>query len=515
MPKERRSRRRPQPIIRWVSLTLTLLALCQPIQTWRCSLSLGNQQWMTTYNQEAKFFISIDHILEAHNQSPFCPRSPRYTLDFVNGYPKIYWPPPQGRRRFGARAMVTYDCEPRCPYVGADHFDCPHWDNASQADQGSFYVNHQTLFLHLKQCHGIFTLTWEIWGYDPLITFSLHKIPDPPQPDFPQLNSDWVPSVRSWALLLNQTARAFPDCAICWEPSPPWAPEILVYNKTISSSGPGLALPDAQIFWVNTSLFNTTQGWHHPSQRLLFNVSQGNALLLPPISLVNLSTASSAPPTRVRRSPVAALTLGLALSVGLTGINVAVSALSHQRLTSLIHVLEQDQQRLITAINQTHYNLLNVASVVAQNRRGLDWLYIRLGFQSLCPTINEPCCFLRIQNDSIIRLGDLQPLSQRVSTDWQWPWNWDLGLTAWVRETIHSVLSLFLLALFLLFLAPCLIKCLTSRLLKLLRQAPHFPEISFPPKPDSDYQALLPSAPEIYSHLSPTKPDYINLRPCP
>nr|NP_777386.1 p30 TM [Bovine leukemia virus] len=134
---------------------------------------------------------------------------------------------------------------------------------------------------------------------------------------------------------------------------------------------------------------------------------------------------------------------------------------------------------------------------------------------SLCPTINEPCCFLRIQNDSIIRLGDLQPLSQRVSTDWQWPWNWDLGLTAWVRETIHSVLSLFLLALFLLFLAPCLIKCLTSRLLKLLRQAPHFPEISFPPKPDSDYQALLPSAPEIYSHLSPTKPDYINLRPCP
>ena len=129
--------------------------------------------------------------------------------------------------------------------------------------------------------------------------------------------------------------------------------------------------------------------YYHPASRLEDEYTQG----------------------RFKREPVS-LTLAMLMGVGLTaevGTGAAALTEGRQEMQSLRDVVNENLRTLEKSMDALEKSLTSL-SVVLQNRRGLDLLFLKEG--GLCAALKEECCFYA-DHKGIVR-DSMQKLRERL-----------------------------------------------------------------------------------------------------
>ena len=129
--------------------------------------------------------------------------------------------------------------------------------------------------------------------------------------------------------------------------------------------------------------------YYHPASRLEDEYTQG----------------------RFKREPVS-LTLAMLMGVGLTvGVGTGAAALTEgrQEMQSLRDVVNENLRTLEKSMDALEKSLTSL-SVVLQNRRGLDLLFLKEG--GLCAALKEESCFYA-DHTGIVR-DSMQKLRERL-----------------------------------------------------------------------------------------------------
>lgn len=175
---------------------------------------------------------------------------------------------------------------------------------------------------------------------------------------------------------------------------------------------------------------------------------------------------------RAKREPITAVTLGLLLRMGGIGITTRIGIgttayLQGQGIAQLQAAINQDLQTLENSISLLEQSLTSLSEVVLQNRRGLDFLFLKDG--GLCAALREECYFYSghsgVIKDSMAKLRErLHKRQKDYEAQQGWFEGW-FNRSPWMTTLISTLMGPLLILLLLLTFGPCIL----NRLLQFIK----------------------------------------------
>lgn len=160
------------------------------------------------------------------------------------------------------------------------------------------------------------------------------------------------------------------------------------------------------------------------------------------------------------------MTLAVLLGVGAAGAGTGITSLvlSNKYYSDLRMSIDEDLERLETAISHLQQSLSSLAEVVLQNRRGLDLLLLQQG--GLCAALKEECCFYMdhsgVIKDSMSKVREgLEKRRKQRESEQSWFANW-FATSPWLTTLLPSILGPFLGFLLVLSFGPWAFRKLTT-----------------------------------------------------
>lgn len=169
---------------------------------------------------------------------------------------------------------------------------------------------------------------------------------------------------------------------------------------------------------------------------------------------------------RHKREPVSAVAITLGTVLGVAGVATGVSSLvtQHSYYNSLRVAIDEDLERVESAISHLQKSLTSLSEVVLQNRRGLDLLFLQEG--GLCVALKEECCFFAdhsgIVQDSMAKLKEGLEKRKRERQQSQ---GWFEALYAkspWLTTLVSTIMGPMIILLLLLTFGPCIVNKLVA-----------------------------------------------------
>ncbi|XP_045850726.1 syncytin-1-like [Meles meles] len=130
----------------------------------------------------------------------------------------------------------------------------------------------------------------------------------------------------------------------------------------------------------------------------------------------------------------------------------------------LFQALNDDMEWITDSLTALQTQVTSLAAVALQNRRALDLLTTEKG--GTCLYLNEQCCYF--VNQSGIVTSKVKELRDRIQTRRQSTSSWGLDPHTWVTWLLPLAGPLCLILL-LIYVAPCMFRCLQERLQELTR----------------------------------------------